>query len=140
LARDIAAFLGEKKAADLLILDVSGPLAIVDYFVIATVQNTRQAQAIAHELDLEIKHRRGRRKRNHGGLETENSNWVLLDFDEVVVHLFLPEARAYYDLDALWADVPRLPVPAPSQQPAAEPVRRAAGRPFQVLPTPEAPK
>lgn len=127
---------------DIAVLDVSGPLAIVDYFVIATVRNTRQAQAIARELDLEVKHTRGRRKRNVGGLETEDSNWVLLDFDDVVVHLFLPEARAYYGLESLWADAPRLPVPEPQAQAAgarhaaagsARPARPGTTR-FQIFP------
>lgn len=101
-------------ATDIVVLDVSGPFVIADYFVIATVQSTRQAQALAKDLDLESKATRGRRRRNTGGLETEESNWVLLDFDDVVVHLFLPEARAYYALEALWADVPMVPfTPAP---------------------------
>ncbi|MBX3462020.1 MAG: ribosome silencing factor [Planctomycetes bacterium] len=110
----IAQRLDEKQAKDIVVLDVSGPLVIADYFVIATVQSTRQGQALAKELDLESKATRGRRRRNTGGLETEESNWVLLDFDDVVVHLFLPEARAYYALEELWADVPRVPfTPAP---------------------------
>jgi ribosome-associated protein len=144
LATQVAAFLGEKQAEDLLILDVSGPFAIVDYFVVATVRNTRQAQAIARELDLEVKHLRGRRKRNQGGLESEDSNWVLLDFDDVVVHLFLPEARAYYSLDTLWADAPRLPVPPPRVAPAGDRGssrhERRVARQFQVFPSDDAPK
>lgn len=117
LALTIAQRLSEKQAKDIVVLDVSGPFVISDYFVIATVQSTRQAQALAKELDLEIKATRGSRKRNNGGLETEESNWVLLDFDDIVVHVFLPEAREYYALETLWADVPRVPftatVPAP---------------------------
>ena len=117
LALTIAQRLSEKQAKDIVVLDVSGPFVIADYFVIATVQSTRQAQALAKDLDLEIKATRGSRKRNTGGLETEESNWVLLDFDDIVVHVFLPEAREYYALETLWADVPRVPftpaVPAP---------------------------
>ncbi len=109
LAQSIAQRLDEKQASDIVILDVSGPLVIADYFVIATVQSTRQGQALAKELDLESKALRGRRRRNTGGMETEESTWVLLDFDDVVVHLFLPEAREYYSLETLWADVPRVP-------------------------------
>ena len=82
---------------------------IADYFVVATVQSTRQGQALAKELDIEHKATRGRRRRNSGGMETEDSNWVLLDFDDIVVHLFLPDARVYYGLEQLWADVPRVP-------------------------------
>lgn len=119
LALTIAQRLDEKQAKDIVILDVSGPLVIADYFVVATVQSTRQGQALAKELDLEHKALRGRRRRNTGGLETEASNWVLLDFDDIVVHLFLPEARAYYGLETLWADVPRVPF-TPSKQVEAE--------------------
>ncbi len=123
LALTIAQRLDEKQAADIALLDVAGPLVIADVFVIATVQSTRQAQAIAREIDQEVKALRGRRRRNTGGLETEESNWVLLDFDDVVVHLFLPEARAYYGLEGLWADVPRIPF-APAPRPAAAPIER----------------
>jgi ribosome-associated protein len=125
LALTIAQRLEEKLAKDIVILDVSGPLVIADYFVVATVQSTRQGQALARELDLEHKALRGRRRRNTGGLETEESNWVLLDFDDVVVHLFLPEARAYYALETLWADVPRLPfTPAKKAEPQRIEVRQ----------------
>jgi ribosome-associated protein len=109
MALQIAQRLDEKQAKDIVVLDVSGPLVIADYFIIATVQSTRQGQAMAKELDLEHKAVRGRRRRNTGGMETEESNWVLLDFDDIVVHLFLPEARIYYGLESLYADVPRLP-------------------------------
>lgn len=119
LARTIAQRLDEKLAKDIVILDVSGPLVIADYFVVATVQSTRQGQALAKELDLEHKALRGRRRRNTGGLETAESNWVLLDFDDIVVHLFLPEARAYYALETLWADVPRLPF-TPGRKPETQ--------------------
>ena len=105
----LAERLDQKQATDITILDVSGPLVIADYFVIATVQTTRQAQALARELDQEHKALRGRRRRNTGEQEHEDSNWVLLDFDDIVVHLFLPEARSYYGLESLWADVPRVP-------------------------------
>lgn len=139
-ARHVATLLQEKQAEDVAILDVSGPLAIVDYFVLATVKNTRQAQALARELAYDAKHSQGVRKRNAGGMETEDSNWVLLDFDDVVVHLFLPEARQYYGLESLWADAPRLELPAAGDAaaPAAReqrPARPGATR-FQVLPTP----
>ena len=146
-AKKVAAYLVEKHASGVAILDVSGPLAIVDYFVLATVTNTRQAQALARELDLEVKHSRGQRKRNQGGMETEDSNWVLLDFDDVVVHLFLPEAREYYGLEGLWADAPRLAVPEAStpspeaDSPAAEARPERPGRTqFQVFPTPDEPE
>lgn len=112
LALQIAQRLDDNQAKDIVILDVSGPLVIADYFIVATVHSTRQGQALGKQLDLEHKALRGRRKRNTAGIESEQSNWVLLDFDDIVVHLFLPEARAYYALEDLWADVPRLPFTA----------------------------
>jgi ribosome-associated protein len=120
MALEIAQRLSEKQAKDIVVLDVSGPLVIADYFVIATVQSTRQGQALAKEVDFEHKAARGHRRRNTGGMETEESNWVLLDFDDIVVHLFLPEARAYYGLETLYADVPRLPF-TPSEVTTAAP-------------------
>ena len=120
--REVALLLAErldqKQAADIRILDVSGPLVIADYFVVATVQSTRQAQSLAKELDMAHKAARGRRKRN-GGSEGDDTSWVLLDFNDIVVHLFLPEARDYYGLESLWADVPRLAF-TPTAQPAPE--------------------
>jgi ribosome-associated protein len=114
----IAERLDQKQAADIKILDVSGPLVIADYFIIATVQSTRQAQSLAKEIDMEHKASRGRRKRN-GGSDAPDSNWVLLDFGDIVVHLFLPEAREYYGLESLWVDVPRLAF-TPSAVPDSE--------------------
>jgi ribosome-associated protein len=112
---DLAIFLAERldqrQAEDIKILDVSGPLVIADYFIIATVQSTRQAQSLAKEVEMEHKQLRGRRRRN-GASDAPESNWVLTDFGDIVVHLFLPEAREYYGLESLWADVPRLPFTA----------------------------
>lgn len=116
MALRIAQQLDEKQAKEIVILDVSGPLVIADYFVVATVQSPRQGQALAKDLDAIHKAERGSRRRNTGGMEGEDSNWVLLDFGDIVVHLFTPEARAYYGMETLWADVPRLPfTPSPKQ-------------------------
>jgi|GEM_PF-2387712 len=122
MAIQLAERLDLKQAADIRILDVSGPLVIADYFVVATVQSTRQAQSLAKELDLAHKAARGRRKRN-GGSEGADTSWVLLDFNDIVVHLFLPDARNYYGLESLWADVPRLeftPTTHPEPEAGAE--------------------
>jgi ribosome-associated protein len=108
MAQAIAQYLDGKKAEQVVILDISGPFVIADYFVVATVDNTRQGQAIAKDLDGIVKQQRGRRRRNTGGMETGNSSWVLLDFDEIIVHLFLAESRAFYGLEELWADAPRV--------------------------------
>lgn len=118
MALQLAERLDQKQAVDIRILDVSGPLVIADYFVVATVQSTRQAQSLAKELDMAHKAARGRRKRN-GGSEGADTSWLLLDFNDIVVHLFLPDARDYYGLESLWADVPRLDFTA-SARPEAD--------------------
>ena len=105
----------ERQGDDIVILDVSGPLAIADYFVIATARNDRHAQAIAREL-LRAGKAAGHLRRHAAGLEGE-SGWVLLDFDDVVVHVFVAEKRDFYALEALWSDVPRLDY-APKERPA----------------------
>jgi ribosome-associated protein len=110
LALTIAHIIQEKQGEDIAILDVSGPLVIADYFVITTARNTRHARAIATALDYTMK-QSGRLRRNaaYGAAE---STWVLLDFDDVVVHIFQDDSRSFYDLESLWGDVPRVPVPA----------------------------
>jgi ribosome-associated protein len=99
-------------------------LVIADYFVIISARNTRHAHALGHEIEFQMKHR-GQRRRNAAGAELD-SPWVLLDFDQVVVHVFVAETRAFYDLEGLWADAPAVPF-----SPALEPARadrRAMGR------------
>lgn len=96
----------EKQGADIEILDVSGPLIIADYFVIVTARNTRHARSIARDLETQLKHA-GIPRRHTAGIDGD-SPWVLLDFDEVVVHIFVGETRSFYDLEGLWADAPRL--------------------------------
>lgn len=132
-ASRFARHLDEKQATDVVILDVSGPLVIADYFVIGTARNPRHAQAIARELDFTMKHE-GRLRRNLAGMEGESS-WVLLDFDDVVVHLFLAETRSFYALESLWADVPRVPF-EPAADPGAEPPLDAGGEsPYRYSPS-----
>jgi len=106
LALDIADFLHQNQAESIAILDVSVPLAITDYFVIASARNARHALAMSSELDFTMK-QAGRLRRNLAGNQVE-STWVLLDFDEVIVHIFVDTARKFYDLEMLWADAPRL--------------------------------
>ena len=123
LALALADLIDQKQGKDIAILDVSGPLVIADCFVIASARNARHAQAIGTELTLTMK-ARNRPRRNAAGTEGEN-HWVLVDFDEVVVHVFEEQARSFYDLESLWADVPRIPFtpsakPVPVEEPGAD--------------------
>jgi ribosome-associated protein len=94
----------EKRGAEILALDVRDTLVIADFFVIVTGQNRRQIQAMADEMERALK-AHGVRKRSLDGYEV--GRWVLLDFGDVIVHMFNEEAREYYRLDLLWEDAPR---------------------------------
>jgi len=104
LARRIAELAVEKKATDVLILDVRGKTSYADYFVIASGESDRQVSAMAENVVTKLKEE-GTRPVGTEGEET--GNWVLLDYGEVVAHLFFTEVRAFYDLEGLWADAPR---------------------------------
>ena len=105
LAREIAAIIESMKGTELKLLEVGDQFCLSDYFLIASAANRRQAQAMAGEIDRQMK-ARGVPKPNIEG--KESGWWVLMDFGEVVVHIFREEARSYYDLDLLWADAPRV--------------------------------
>ena len=94
-----------KRAEDIARLDVSDVTDIADEFLIATINNSRQAGAIVEECEKERK-RRGLGRIGIEGLNT--SSWVILDYGDLVVHLFLPEQREYYALEHLWADAKRV--------------------------------
>lgn len=105
LAHQIANLAVDKKALDVLILDVRGKTSYADYVVIASGESDRQVGATAEAIRAELKGTEGLSPIGSEGFET--GNWVLLDYGEVVVHLFLQEARAFYDLEGLWADAAR---------------------------------
>jgi len=95
-----------KKADDIAVLDVGDIISITDAFVIASGSNTRQVRTIVDEVEKGLRERSGSSPRSVEGLD--DASWVLLDYGDLVVHVFLAETRAYYDLDRLWADAPRL--------------------------------
>jgi ribosome-associated protein len=95
----------DNRGRDIVVLDLRGATPLVDTFVIATAASRRQANAIAIEVDREMK-KRGEQKL---GLEgSEEARWILIDYGDFVVHVFSEEARAYYALDEVWGDVPRI--------------------------------
>ena len=96
-----------KKAFDTLILDLRGLTYIADYFVICSGSNTTQVSAIAEEVGHILAKAGEHPSHVEGGAE---SNWVLMDYGDVVVHVFEEQARAYYGLEKLWSDAPRIPV------------------------------
>jgi ribosome-associated protein len=104
-ARRIVDAAVDKKAADIVMLDIQGISILADYFVICTGANPRQIGAIASAVDEELGklgvpllHREGK----------PESGWVLLDFGDVVCHIFGPMEREFYQLERLWSAAPRL--------------------------------
>jgi ribosome-associated protein len=95
----------DKKASDVLILDVSEQLVITDCFVIASAPNERQVGAIVDEVEEKMRGAGTRPVRREGARE---GRWVLLDFTDVVVHVQHAEERTFYGLERLWKDCPRI--------------------------------
>jgi ribosome-associated protein len=98
-----AAAASSKQARDVRVLDVSEPLVISDYFVICSGTSDRQVRAIAEEVEHACRGKGVRPLRREGERE---ARWILLDFVDFVVHVFLQEEREYYDLERLWRDAP----------------------------------
>ncbi len=101
LARRIAHIAAEMKAQDVLVLDVRGKASYADYVVIASADNERLVAAVADAVDEKLRPEGTRPMSTEG---TEGGNWVLLDYGDVVAHLFQQDARSFYDLEGLWAD------------------------------------
>ncbi|MGQ0825411.1 MAG: ribosome silencing factor [Actinomycetota bacterium] len=106
-ARIAATAAHDKKGDDILILDVGDIIGIVEFFVIAGVSNTRQVRTIVEEVDKQVRAQTGDRPRAVEGLS--DASWVLLDYGDTVVHVFLHETRVFYGLERLWADAARVP-------------------------------
>jgi ribosome-associated protein len=97
----------DKKAEDVLVLDVRGLTSYADYFVLMTADSDRQAGAIADAIDDRLSAEGATKV----GVEGYGSGrWVLVDYGDVVAHVFNREARSFYDLEGLWADAPRFTV------------------------------
>ena len=95
-----------KKGEDIVVLDVGDIIAIIDCFVLVSASNTRQVRTIVDEIEQAMADLDGSRPIGREGLD--DATWVLLDYGDVVVHVFLDETRAYYDLDRLWVDAERI--------------------------------
>ena len=95
-----------KKGEDPVILEVGAILAITDAFVITSGANARQVRTIAEEVEERVAAECGPKPLRTEGLD--DARWVLLDYGDFVVHVFLDEVRRYYDLERLWSDAPRV--------------------------------
>jgi ribosome-associated protein len=99
-----------KQGEDLVALDVSGPLPLTDVFLLVTGRNERNVLAIAAEVEDKLIEYGAKPLRREGRQE---GRWVLLDFGDIVVHVFHEEDRMYYSLERLWKDCPAIPIELP---------------------------
>jgi ribosome-associated protein len=108
LADTIAELAADRKAQDIVQLDLRGMIGYTDYFVICTGRSDRQVKAIHDAIHAGLKSEHGILPRRVEGL-TE-ANWILIDYLDVVVHVFTPDMREYYRLEQLWGEAPVLSV------------------------------
>ena len=109
----------DRRTEDVVILDMRGLMTICDFFVVCNGRSRLHVEAIAEEIDEQLA-REGAKPWHREGIP--DSSWVISDFGDVVVHIFEPEARAFYNLEGLWGDAPRVEVPEPAAagQPQAQ--------------------
>jgi ribosome-associated protein len=101
LVRRIIGIMDEKKAGDVVVLDLRDVSAISDYFVFCTAGNARQAQAVSDAIQEDLKRDRVLALSVEG---EQPGTWILMDYVDVVVHIFQPQAREYYALETFWGD------------------------------------
>lgn len=115
-ALSIAQAAQEKKGSDVLVLEVRELTSIADYFVFTSGESERQVKAIADNIERVI----ASRYRVTPAVEgTEACTWILLDYGDIVVHVFRSDVRGYYALEDMWADASPIPVPEDDASPAS---------------------
>ena len=102
LSQTIAKILNEKKASELKVLKIQDLTIVTDYIVIASGTSFTQVRSLADEVEFKLQQEYGMSPTHIEGYDSRH--WILLDYDTVIVHIFHPEARNYYNLDKLWAD------------------------------------
>jgi len=105
MAREVALFLEEKFGEDIVLMDVHELVYFTDYFIIATAGSNRQLQSLASDLTRDVRSRFGPHSKAEGSAD---GGWIVVDFDDIVVHLFSEEQRDFYQLEELWRLAPVL--------------------------------
>jgi ribosome-associated protein len=116
----LARFALDKKACDLVVLDVHEHTSIADYFIVCSGRSDRQVQSIAQGIEENAAEEGFKPFAVEG---TQRGHWALIDFSDVIVHVFYEPVREFYDLDGLWGHAPKAKLP--------EPVARLVGQ-FQI--------
>ena len=99
----------DKQGSNIIVLDVGDILAITEMFVVVSASNSRQLRTIANEITAKIREESDRPLLRSEGMSEQQ--WVLLDYVNVVAHIFYKDARPFYDLEDLWADAKRTDIP-----------------------------
>jgi ribosome-associated protein len=99
-----------KKATEIKVLDLTGITSFADFFVICTGANQRQIQAISDEVGLQLKQQVGELPISLEGYN--QAEWILADYGDLLVHIFSPKSRQYYDLERLWRSAKTIEIPA----------------------------
>ncbi|MBI3995312.1 MAG: ribosome silencing factor [Nitrospirae bacterium] len=122
----------DKKASDLIVFEVGGLTTVADYFLVCSAESHRQVRAIRDHVE-EALSKQGCRPYSTEGEET--SRWILMDYSDLVIHIFKDDVRPFYALERLWGDAPRLDLeapphglPHPAKRPKAVIRRRKAAR------------
>lgn len=105
LARFATEIVSDSFASDILLLNISNKSAFTDFMIILTVDSSRQMSAVAEDLEIEMKSKGINKFRKEGAA---NSGWVVVDFGDIVVHLFGKDEREYYALDDIWSEAQQL--------------------------------
>ncbi len=101
IVKTAAAVLDEKKAIDVKVLDISKMSVIADYFIIAGAGNDRQVKALADNIEEKLA-KEGVEPKGVEGYK--NANWILMDYNDVIIHIFNQEQRLFYDLERIWME------------------------------------
>ncbi len=104
-ARAAAVAIDDKKGEDIILLDLSGLLVVTDVFVVASGTSNRHVKSLVEEAEEALRGLDRRPLRREG---VDHGEWVLLDYGDVVIHVFDRQTRAYYELERLWADAPHI--------------------------------
>ena len=106
LARVIAAIADAEHGADVVVLEVGDVLGVTEYFVIVSASNRRLVRTLVDEIEIQTREQTGRSPMRSEGVR--ENQWVLVDYGDVVVHVFLAEVREFYEIERLYTDVPKV--------------------------------
>jgi len=110
LTKKIVKILDNKKGVDIKVIKIDDLTVIADYFIIVTGNSSTQVKALAGEVEYMLKHDEEKRVEPRNIEGYDSNNWILLDYNSVIVHVFYNETRQFYDLEHLWKDGTDVPI------------------------------